>query len=83
MSPISIDILGTRSDKLFVVVKPLSKLYTDDMGRFPIRSRSGHRYIMLAFHYNSNAILIEPFQSRQLYHDTPLRKGTRGGPTGA
>ena len=56
------------SNKLFVVVVPVSKLYNDDMGRFPIFSRSGHRYIMLAFHCNSNIILIEPFQSRHDRH---------------
>ena len=66
VSQISSDIPTTKSNELFVVVEPVSKLYTDDMGRFPIRSRSGHRYIMLVFHYNSNAILIEPFQS---HHD--------------
>eukprot|EP00804_Cyclotella_cryptica_P025029 CCRYP_015949-RA/>CCRYP_015949-RA protein AED:0.34 eAED:0.26 QI:0/0/0/0.75/1/1/4/0/538 len=44
------------------------KLYTDDMGRFPIRSRSGNQYIMLAYHCDSNAILVEPFQSRHDRH---------------
>ena len=53
-------------EKIFVVVEPVSKLYTDDMGRFPILSRSGHRYIILPLHCKSNAILIEPFQS---HHD--------------
>ena len=62
VSPISSDIPATKSNKLFVVVKPVSKLYIDDMGRFPIRSRSGHRYIILSFHCGSKSILIEPFQ---------------------
>ena len=68
VSPVSSDIPATKSEKLFVVVKPVSKLYTDDMGRFPVLSRSGHCYIMLVFHCDSNAILIEPFQSRQDRH---------------
>ena len=35
------------------------------MGRFPIRSRSGHCYIMIALYCNINSILIEHFQ----YHN--------------
>ena len=42
----------------------MSKLYSDDMGRFPVRSRSGNYFIMLAYHVDCNVILIEPFQSR-------------------
>ena len=68
VSPLSSNIPATILKKLYVVVEPVSKIYTDDMGRFPIRSRSGHRYIMLAFHCNSNVILIEPFQSRHDRH---------------
>ena len=30
--------------------QPISKLYTDDCGRLPIRSRSGNEYIMIAYH---------------------------------
>ncbi|KAL7475350.1 hypothetical protein ACHAW6_001271 [Cyclotella cf. meneghiniana] len=36
------------------------------MGRFSTSSCSGNQYIMLAYHCNSNAILVEPFQ---LHHD--------------
>ena len=64
--PISSDIPATKSNKLFVVVEPVSKLYTDDICQFTIRSHSDHCYIMLAFYCKSNAILIEPFQS---HHD--------------
>ena len=42
---------------------PISKLYTDNMGRFPVRSRSGNYFIMLAYHVDSNVILADPFQS--------------------
>ena len=38
------------------------------MGRFPVRSRSGNNYIMLAYHVDTNTILVEPFQSRQDRH---------------
>ncbi len=59
---------STPSHELHVYIEPVSKLYTDDMGRFPIRSRSGNQYIMLAYHSDSNAILVEPFQSRHDRH---------------
>ena len=58
VSQISSNIPATKSNELFVILKPVSKLYTDDMGQVPICSRFGHRYIMLAFHCDSNAILI-------------------------
>ena len=29
----------TKTQELFIRTEPISKLYTDDMGRFPIRSR--------------------------------------------
>ena len=58
VSPLSNNVPAKTSNELYVVVEPVSKLYTDDMGRFPIRSCSGHRYIMLVFHCDSNVILI-------------------------
>ena len=54
--------------ELHVFVEPIGKLYTDDMGRFPTRSRSGNQYIMLAYHCDTNAILVEAFQSRHDRH---------------
>lgn len=46
----------------------LSKLYTDDCGRFPVRSRQGNNYIMIAYHQQSNTILSAPFKSRADKH---------------
>ena len=46
----------------------MSKLYSDDMGRFPIRSRNGNYFIVLAYHVDTNVILVEPFQSRHDRH---------------
>ncbi len=43
-------------------------MYSDDCGRFPIRSRSGNQYIMIAYHCDSNAILQAPFKSRSDRH---------------
>ena len=50
---------------------PLNKIFTDDTGRFPIRARSGHQYLMVAFHQRSNAILIRPFASKADAHRIP------------
>ena len=57
-----------RSNKLHVHVTPISKLYTDDTGRFPVHARSGNRYIMIACHCDANLILTDPFYSRKDTH---------------
>ena len=46
----------------------ISKLYTDDTGRFPIKARSGYQYIMVVYHCNSNAILVAPFKTHKDKH---------------
>ena len=38
----------TSSQELHIKVKKIRKLYTDDTGRFPVRSQSGNEYIMIA-----------------------------------
>ena len=43
----------------------ISKLYTDDTGRFPVISRTGNQYIMVAYHCDANAIISVPFKSRK------------------
>ena len=58
----------TKSKELFIRTEPISKLYTDNMGRFPVRSCSGNNLIMLAYHVDTNAILVEPFASRHNRH---------------
>ena len=40
----------------------------DDCGRFPIRSRSGNEYTMIAYHFDSNKILQAPFVNRKDKH---------------
>ena len=57
-----------RSNELHIHVTPISKLYTDDTGRFPVHARSGNRYIMISYHCNANLILAEPFSSRKDAH---------------
>ena len=47
---------------------PISKLYTDDTGRFPIHARSGNQYIMISYHCDANLILAESLSSRKDTH---------------
>ena len=68
---------GRRSSALFKMNDFLYKVfetsetgivYTDQTGRFPYRSSRGNKYIMVAYHYNANVILIEPIKiGRQLH----------------
>ena len=41
----------------------MGKLYTSDLGRFPIRSQGGNQYIMIAYHFNSNIIFKAAFNT--------------------
>jgi hypothetical protein len=56
------------SNQVFVVTKPLSKLFTDNTGRFPVRACSGNQYLMIAFHANGNLILQQAFKSKSDRH---------------
>ena len=49
-------------------MRHISKLYTDDTGRFPVRARSGNQYVMIAYHCDLNIILACPFSSRKDIH---------------
>ena len=57
-----------KTSELHVSVHHIRRLYTDDTGRFLIRSRSGNQYIMVAYHCDSNAILACPFKTRKDCH---------------
>ena len=48
-----------NSKKLYVYKDPISKLYTDNMGRLPVCFRRGNRYIMLAYHVDTKTILVD------------------------
>jgi hypothetical protein len=55
---------GTNTHQIFagtVDIPPKTgHIYTDQTGAFPHYSASGHRYIMVLYDYDSNAILAEP-----------------------
>ena len=57
-----------KTKELYIWDQQISKIYTDDYGRFPIRSRSGNEYIMIAYHCDSNTILQAPFFNRKDKH---------------
>ena len=57
--------------ELHIWVKPIGKLYTDDTGQFLVRSHSGNQYLMVAYHCDTNAILIETLQTREDHHRIP------------
>ena len=42
----------------------IEKIYTDQTGRFPITSRKGNKYILVAYHYDSNTIHEVPLKMR-------------------
>jgi hypothetical protein len=58
----------TPSNDLFICVLPLSKLYTDDTGRFPVKAWSGNQYVMIAHHVDGNLILQQVFKTRSDKH---------------
>ena len=57
-----------KTQEIHIWDHPISKLYTYDCGRFPIRSRSGNKYIMIAYHCDSNTTLQAPFVNRKDKH---------------
>ena len=42
---------------------PTGKLYTDLTGRFPVQSSRGHKYILVAYNYDSNSIHVKQLKS--------------------
>ena len=46
------------------VVEITGRLYTDQTGRFPVTSSRGNKYVMVLYHYDTNAILAKALKSR-------------------
>ena len=57
-----------RSNELFLQVAPISKLYTDSKGLFPVRACSGHQYVTIVYHRDANLKLAVPFNTRKETH---------------
>jgi hypothetical protein len=56
------------SNEVHIRVVPISKLYTDDTERFPVKARSGNQHVMIAYHANGNLILQQAFKTRSDKH---------------
>ena len=53
------------NNEIHINTTHISKLYTKYMGRFPVISRKGNQYIMVAYHCGANEIMEVPFKSRK------------------
>ena len=51
--------------------EPTGELYTDLTGHFPVQVSRGHKYILVAYNFDSNSIHVKPLISR---HDTDTIK---------
>ena len=47
-----------------------SKSYSDQTGKFPVKSISGNQYIFILYHYDTNSIHAVPIKSRHTTHIT-------------
>ncbi len=61
-------LMDVLSNQVFIMVYPLSRLYTDDTGCISIRACSGNQYIMIAFHADGNLIFQQAFKSKSDCH---------------
>jgi hypothetical protein len=59
---------NTLTNIVFAVIvstSDISKSYSDQTGKFPVQSSRGYNYVMILYHYDSNAILSKPLKTRQ------------------
>jgi hypothetical protein len=56
--------LGTKTHLVYAVVVDQGQLYTDLMGKFPVRSRKGNSYVMVCYIYDCNYVKVVPTKSR-------------------
>lgn len=60
-----IERITERAHQVFLKVTDFtSTIYTDQTGQFPTTSSRGHKYIMVAYDYDSNNIIPEPRKTR-------------------
>jgi hypothetical protein len=60
--------LAEALQEVFLRVYPISNLYTDDTGCFPIWACLGNQYVMFAYHMDGNQILQQVFQTKADKH---------------
>ena len=57
--------LKKKTTKMHIKTTHISKLYTEDTGRFPVISRTGNQYIMVAHYCDVNSIIAVPLKSHK------------------
>jgi hypothetical protein len=57
--------------EIVIQVYPISNLYSDDTGRFPVCTCVGNQYIMIAYHTVGNLILQQAFATKADKHRIP------------
>ena len=50
---------------IFATIEETGKVYTDQTGRFTVRSSAGNQYILVLYYYDSNTILTKSLKTRQ------------------
>ena len=74
--PIPPEVLPNEGhNKIHIKTTHISKLYTDNTGQFPVISRKGNQYNIVAYHCDANAIMVVPFKSRK-YRDRMVAYNT-------
>jgi len=61
------ELLNLQTNEMIATVtefKITSKAFGDLPGKFPITSSRGTQYVLVIYHYNSNAILVRPLKNR-------------------
>jgi hypothetical protein len=56
--------LGTKTQLVYAVVVDQGQLYTNLMGKFPVRSSRGNSYVMVCYVYDCNYFKVIPMKSR-------------------
>ena len=56
-----------KTEECYFIMTPIAKTgktFSDQIGRFPVTSNKGNRYVMIMYEYESNDILVEGLKSR-------------------
>ena len=57
---------GKRTHHVFLsTLHVQGQIHTDLTGRFPVPSSTGNHYLLIAYDYDSNAILLQPVKNRK------------------
>jgi hypothetical protein len=55
---------GIKNHYVYAATIDAGQIYTDQMGRFPVVSSKGNKYIMILYDHDSNAIMAQPIKDR-------------------